>query len=479
MSIALVNSAAASGTSSSAPISLPSGYASGDLLIVFLTVESYTPTTPSGWTLTTQIGTGHGKFYAYTRVSNGTEGPSVTFSLGGSTEWTALSLAYSGTSTTSPVNASGTASIPSAVASPVSAAVGSITTTVANTLLLYAVSPAGPTGTAQTTSLTAPSGFGTPIYGTPQAYVYQQAAASMAQSASGATGTITGTYSVSGNSTWCAILLALAPAASASNATGAATTTPPTAVGLASVTAKGIGAAAAKGATAAGVASLTAKGVGAAITKAVVASGVAFLTAAATGAAFTPAPHALGYGGDGSSNGVGAAATQAPTAHAAASASSVGVGRGTPKQPTAHGTAAPTSMAYGAAFTHKPIALGAAAGTAPLFPSFPILAGMGWPVKLTPNFVTITHQAAAGNSYRTAISQNPLHTIEAPINFLLQADYVNLKAFFEAQAGSYGPFYFTVPNGATYTCTFEDELEFEQFVYQIFKTKTLKLKEVR
>lgn len=104
---------------------------------------------------------------------------------------------------------------------------------------------------------------------------------------------------------------------------------------------------------------------------------------------------------------------------------------------------------------------------------------MGWPVKLTPNFVTITHQAAAGNSYRTSLAQAPLHTIEAPINFLLQSDYVTLKTFFESQAGNFGPFYFTVPNGATYTCTFPDGLEFEQFMYQIYKTKTLKLKEVR
>ena len=438
MSIALVNSAASSGTSSSATVSLPSGYASGDLLIVFLTVGSYTPTTPSGWTLTTQIGTGPDTFYAYTRVSNGTEGSSITFSLSGSTWWTALSLAYSGTSTTSPVNASGTAAGATPVASPVTAAVGSITTTVANTLLLYAVSPSGSKNTAQTTSLTAPSGFGTPIYGEAQAYVYQQAAASMAQSASGATGTITGTYSVSGNSTWGAILLALAPVASASNATGAATTTPP---------------------IAAGVASATSKGVGAAITKAVLAAALASATSQGVGTAYTTGPYASGAANNGTSTAVGAATTKAPLAHGTGTASA--------------------ATGVGAASTPAVKGSGVATGFAPQFQTFPTLAGMGWPVRLTPSFVTITHQAAAGNSYRTNLAQAPVHTIEAPINFLLQSDYVTLKAFFEARAGSYDPFYFTVPNGATYPCTFEDELEFEQFVYQIYKTKTLKLKEVR
>lgn len=458
MSIALVGSVGSSGDATSASITLPSGYASGDLLLAFLSISGGTATTPSGWTLQSSEAVDAGFAYVYSRVSNGTEGTALTVSLSTSTQWTTLALAYSGTSTSAPINALGAANTATAVASPVSAAVSSITTSVANTLLLYVVAPGGSKSTAQTTSLTAPTGFGSPLYGNAQAYVYQQAAASMAQAASGATGTITGTYSLSGNSVWAAFLLALAPLANPSDASGAATTTPP---------------------IAAGVASASAKGVGAAVTKAVLAAALASVTAHGVGSALTTGPQALGYAGDGSATGVGAAITSAPRGAGAATASTTATGAPHPSAPIAHGTASATASAYGHTFTSTPIAAAVAAGTAPLFPTFPTLPGMGWPVKLTPNFVTVTHQAAAGNSYRTSLAQAPLHTIEAPINFLLQSDYGTLKTFFETQAGNFGPFYFTVPNGATYTCTFPDGLEFEQFMYQIYKTKTLKLKEVR
>ena len=439
MSIALVGSAASNGTSTSASINLPSGYASGDLLLAFLSIAGGTATTPSGWTLQSSEAVDAGFAYVYSRVSNGSEGTALSVALSASEHWTSLALAYSGTSASAPVNAvTGAANTTTAVASPVTAAVPSITTSVANTLLLYVVAPGGSKSTAQTTSLTAPTGFGAPLYGNAQAYVYQQAAASMAQAASGATGTITGTYSVSGNSVWAAFLLALAPLANPSDASGAATTTPP---------------------IAAGVASASAKGVGAAVTKAVLAAALASVTAHGVGAAFTTGPHAVGYAGNGAATGTGAATVKNPVANGAATSGA--------------------ASAVGRAFTTPAKASGVATGFTPLFQSFPTLAGMGWPVKLIPSFVTITHQAAAGNSYRTNLAQNPIHTIEAPINFLLQSDYVTLKTFFEAQAGNFGPFYFTVPNGATYTCTFPDGLEFEQFMYQIYKTKTLKLKEVR
>ena len=478
MSIALVGSAASNGISTSASINLPSGYASGDLLLAFLSIASGTPTTPSGWTLQSSEAVGAGFAYVYSRVSNGTEGTALAVSLSTSTQWTTLALAYSGTSASAPVNAVGAANTTTAVASPVSAAVSSITTSVANTLLLYVVAPGGSESTAQTTSLTAPTGFGSPLYGNAQAYVYQQAAASMAQAASGGTGTITGTYSVSGNSIWAAFLLALAPVES-STGTGAATTTAPVVAAAASATAVGAAAATIKASVASGVASATAKGVGAAVTKAVLAAALASVTAHGVGSALTTGPQAVGYAGNGSATGVGTAITSTPRGAGTATASSTATGAPHPSAPIAHGTASATASAYGHTFTSTPIAAAVAAGTAPLFPTFPTLPGMGWPVKLTPNFVTVTHQAAAGNSYRTSLAQAPLHTIEAPINFLLQSDYGRLKTFFETQAGNFGPFYFTVPNGATYTCTFPDGLEFEQFMYQIYKTKTLKLKEVR
>ena len=51
--------------------------------------------------------------------------------------------------------------------------------------------------------------------------------------------------------------------------------------------------------------------------------------------------------------------------------------------------------------------------------TFPLLQGLGWPIKVTPTFKTIVQQAASGAEYRTGLWQAPLHLIEVPINTAL------------------------------------------------------------
>ena len=75
--------------------------------------------------------------------------------------------------------------------------------------------------------------------------------------------------------------------------------------------------------------------------------------------------------------------------------------------------------------------------------TFPLLQGLGWPIKVTPTFKTIVQQAASGAEYRTGLWQAPLHLIEVPVNFMTQADWATLLAFFTQQQGSLIPFNFT------------------------------------
>ncbi len=112
--------------------------------------------------------------------------------------------------------------------------------------------------------------------------------------------------------------------------------------------------------------------------------------------------------------------------------------------------------------------------------TFPTLQGIGWPIKVTPRFKTISHQAASGAQYRISLMQTPLHDIEVPINFMTQADYTTLLNFFIQQQGAFLPFYFQPNNDPnTYLVCFQDGIDFEQFMSQLYTTKTIKLQEVR
>ena len=112
--------------------------------------------------------------------------------------------------------------------------------------------------------------------------------------------------------------------------------------------------------------------------------------------------------------------------------------------------------------------------------TFPTLQGIGWPVKVTPKFKTIVQQAASGAEYRTGLWSSPLRTIEVPINFMTQADWSTLLTFYTGQQGALIPFYFQPINDpTTYLVRFQDALDFEQFLSQIYRTKKITLQEVR
>ena len=83
--------------------------------------------------------------------------------------------------------------------------------------------------------------------------------------------------------------------------------------------------------------------------------------------------------------------------------------------------------------------------------TFPTLEGLGWPIKVTPTFKTIVQQAASGAEYRTGLWQNPLRTIDVPINYLTQTDWNTLLNFFVGQQGALVPFLFAVTNDNSQT----------------------------
>lgn len=460
MAIALVGTNSTASSATVASISLPTGYASGDLLLVLLNIQGpATATTPSGWTaLESNVVNSSGTLSLYWRISDGTEGSSLSVTLSAATYYNCISLAYSGTDTTSPINASAINADTTQIASGGgSTSNPGVTTTVANAMLVHTVSINDSVTTAQSVTFTPPSGFTSEVTSPAQEYVTQQNASQMAQASAGATGAITSSYSISRASYYTTVLLALSPPASASG-TGAATTTAPTAA-------------------ATGTNTSTATIGGTAPTPH--ASATATASTTGTAAVTVAGPTATAAGGNSSNTGSASVTVAAPHVSGAGWVSTVGVIAAFPAQPHVASAATAASIAAAHAFILQPSVSGVAVGFVPPYPTFPSLQGMGWPVKLVPKFHTITHQAASGATYRTSRWQSPLHTIEAPINFLTQSDYQTLKTFFETQQGRYAPFYFPIINGNSLVCVFPDGLDFEQFMSQLYRTKTLTLQEVR
>jgi hypothetical protein len=138
-------------------LTTPAGIAAGDLLIAHVSNrDSWPMPTPAGWTLIRRDSNGtQVQAAVFWRVATASEPAGVTFALTGSstTELVGGILAYSGVSTTSPVNASGVST-----GSGATATTPSVTTTARNTHLLQIVAkrqealPA-PTGTTSRGSL--------------------------------------------------------------------------------------------------------------------------------------------------------------------------------------------------------------------------------------------------------------------------------------------------------------------------------------
>lgn len=83
-------------------MSLPAGIQSGELLLLFVTaVDSFTATTPSGWSSLTIGATGDARLYLFYKVADGSEGSAVSIAwTGGATATSAFAFrisSYTGT----------------------------------------------------------------------------------------------------------------------------------------------------------------------------------------------------------------------------------------------------------------------------------------------------------------------------------------------------------------------------------------------
>jgi len=108
--------------------------------------------------------------------------------------------------------------------------------------------------------------------------------------------------------------------------------------------------------------------------------------------------------------------------------------------------------------------------------TFPSLRGKGWPVVVTPRFKTLVNTAQSGATFTTSLMQSPLFDVDIPINVMTAVDYVTLRAFFIQQAGAGIPFYIDPGDGnGQVVVRFPDNLGFDQFMAQMYRTKTIKL----
>lgn len=192
-------------------VPVPTGTASGDILLIAVTVggSSTLPATPTGLTALDSGTTGpsYGSWY---RICDGTEPASYSFTVSKSASATARS--YSGADTTTPINAHG---VPNKTATA-SATATSITTTTNGCELVFfsAIATSG-------LSLTLPTGFANSASNSTG---ISSASCDETQASSGSTGTVTGTWS-GANNNW-SQLIALAPAAGGGSVANTLTASP-------------------------------------------------------------------------------------------------------------------------------------------------------------------------------------------------------------------------------------------------------------
>lgn len=131
---------AAGGTNSSLTITKPTGTVSGDVLVAAIAIrpETLTITPPSGWSLVlsqANTNTQANAVAVYTKVAGASEPTSYTWSFSaGSTGSSGGIAAFTGVDSVTPVNVSGGAT--TGVSASVSVNAPSVTTTVANTMLV-------------------------------------------------------------------------------------------------------------------------------------------------------------------------------------------------------------------------------------------------------------------------------------------------------------------------------------------------------
>src|SRR5258706_3486540 len=133
--------AAASAATTTGPlsVSLPSGTAANDVMIAAISVRPYTATitAPTGWTLVRRVNYTSlqtSSLADYRRVATSSEASSFTWTFSGATYGAGGIQSFSGVDTTSPVNVENGQGTPEGMTH----ATPSVTTTVANTMLVTA-----------------------------------------------------------------------------------------------------------------------------------------------------------------------------------------------------------------------------------------------------------------------------------------------------------------------------------------------------
>jgi hypothetical protein len=125
------------------------------------------------------------------------------------------------------------------------------------------------------------------------------------------------------------------------------------------------------------------------------------------------------------------------------------------------------------------------------YQTFPTLAGLGWPVKFTPEWQTKSFEHISGRKSRAARRSQPVWEIELTINLLRSSgavqDFQVLAGFFEQCQGQRTPFWFLVPaelqgtiGASKLLCRFAaDDMDADEFMAQLFKVDSLKLRSVK
>ena len=194
--------------SSTLTVSVPGSIANGDVILLFVNSDGASnPVTswPSGFTQggtgSTNNQTGSWAWKAAASES-GSYVVTQTFTLRGSI----ICVAYRGCAG-SPINASSSAASSAANSMPATVTAPSVTTTVANTTLVWCGMNDDGGGA---TGYTAPSGY-TKCYDTGSTMDATQAVCDIANASAGATGSVSGTATGSGTMGWISFLIALAP----------------------------------------------------------------------------------------------------------------------------------------------------------------------------------------------------------------------------------------------------------------------------
>jgi hypothetical protein len=224
MAIAFRAAATASATSSppSITISKPTGTVDGDVMFAVFAADELLSVSLTGWTSVTSVdATDSGQRLVVLRKVAASEGANYEFTTSGSFSIAAAILSYSGVDNTTPVDVSGTnRSGNDTEAAPQSPVAPTITTTVADTMLLY-IATVDLVDVTAGSSWAPPSGYTERVDTIDTSFICPLTVAEKAQAATGATGTASGTCttSPSRNGESMAIHLAIKPAGGSSSTT--------------------------------------------------------------------------------------------------------------------------------------------------------------------------------------------------------------------------------------------------------------------